>query len=102
MDLKTYTEPAGAAAKLAKTLGIPPALVSQWTADAGARQIPAPRCLAIERATDGDVTCEEMRPDVVWVRVKDRRWPHPKGRPLVDLSAPPPAEPEPKPTQAAA
>ena len=88
MDLKTYTEPAGAAAKLAKTLGIPPALVSQWTADAGARQVPSARCVAIERATDGAVTCEEMRPDVVWVRVKDRRWPHSKGRPLVDLSAP--------------
>ena len=32
----------------------------------------------------GDCTCEAMRPDVSWVRIKDKDWPHPKGRPLVD------------------
>lgn len=88
MDLKTYTEPAGAAAKLAKLLDVPPALISQWTADERPRQVPAPRCVAIELATDGAVTCEEMRPDVLWVRMRDRKWPHPKGRPLVDLRIP--------------
>lgn len=92
MDLKTYTEPAGAAAKLAKLLEVPPALISQWTADEKPRQVPAPRCVAIELATDGTVTCEEMRPDVLWVRMRDRKWPHPKGRPLVDLRIPKPAQ----------
>jgi DNA-binding transcriptional regulator YdaS (Cro superfamily) len=89
MDLKTYTEPAGAAAKLAKALGIAPALISQWTTEKEPRQVPAPRCVAIEAETAGAVTCEEMRPDVLWVRVKDRKWPHPKGRPLIDLSQQP-------------
>jgi DNA-binding transcriptional regulator YdaS (Cro superfamily) len=41
-------------------------------------------CVAAEGATDGAVTCEELRPDVAWVRIKDKSWPHPHGRPLVD------------------
>lgn len=87
MNLKTFTDQPGAASRLAKTLGIPAALVSQWTADKDARQVPIPRCPAIERATAGAVSCEELRPDVAWVRVKDRKWPNPAGRPLVDHMA---------------
>lgn len=41
-------------------------------------------CVAVESATDGVVTCEDLRPDVRWVRIKDKAWPHPQGRPLVD------------------
>lgn len=85
MDLKTYTATPGAASRLAKRLSIPPALVSQWTATQEPRPIPLPRCIEIERETAGAVTCEEMRPDAAWVRVRDRKWPHPKGRPLVNL-----------------
>lgn len=43
-------------------------------------------CPEIERASDGAVTCESLRADVDWVRIKDATWPHPKGRPLVDYS----------------
>lgn len=52
----------------------------------------------LERATAGAVTCEEMRPDVRWHRVRDRKWPNPAGRPLIDVSA---AAPTAQPTEAA-
>ena len=43
-------------------------------------------CALIERATAGVVTCKELRPDIRWRRVKDAAWPHPKGRPLIDVA----------------
>lgn len=54
----------------------------------GRRQTPAERCPDIERATKGSVTCEQLRPDVSWQRVRDKAWPHPKGRPCIDVAAP--------------
>lgn len=50
--------------------------------------IPPGRCPAIERALDARVTCEELRPDVRWLRVPDPAWPHPQGRPCIDVAAP--------------
>ncbi len=44
-------------------------------------------CAAVELATDGKVTCEEQRPDLDWSRIKDKAWPHPKGRPVHDVAA---------------
>ena len=66
MDLNTYLEQGekGAAALLAKQIGVTPVLVSQWRT--GTRQVPAERCVDIERATGGVVRCEELRPDVDW------------------------------------
>lgn len=64
MKLKTYLRRKGAAAKLAKALGVSPVLISQWRA--GTRQVPAARCPSIERETGGRVRCEELRPDVDW------------------------------------
>jgi DNA-binding transcriptional regulator YdaS (Cro superfamily) len=61
---------------------ISPQAVHKW-----GESVPEDRCPAIEYATEGAVTCDELRPDVSWVRVKDKDWPHPKGRPLVDHSA---------------
>lgn len=69
----------------AKTLNISPGRLSHWRA--GTEQLPAFRCPAIERATVGSVACEELRPDVQWVRIPDKTLPHPKGRPLVDHTA---------------
>jgi DNA-binding transcriptional regulator YdaS (Cro superfamily) len=65
MDLSTYLKPAGAAAKLARLLGVPPAMVSQWKH--GTRSIPVHVCVQIEDITGGLVTCEEMLPDVDWL-----------------------------------
>lgn len=54
--------------RLALELGAPQSLISQWFN--GRRQIPAKRCPAIEKATGGAVTCEEMRPDVDWAYLR--------------------------------
>ena len=65
MTLKTYTSnKRGKAAELAKKLGVPTVLISQWAN--GVRQIPAERCPEIEKATLGIVRCEELRPDIDW------------------------------------
>lgn len=48
--------------ELAEEINAPAALISQWKN--GSRQVPAERCIDIERATDGAVTCEELRPDL--------------------------------------
>jgi DNA-binding transcriptional regulator YdaS (Cro superfamily) len=85
MKLNEYLEDRGAVNQLATAIHVPAALVSQWKT--GARPVPEDRCPAIEHATEGAVTCEELRPDVSWVRVPDATWPHPGGRPLVDHAA---------------
>lgn len=88
MDLKTYIKTAerGAAARVAEHVGVHPVMVSQWAS--GTKPVPAERCPAIERATEGAVKADEMRADVVWVRIPDPDWPHPQGRPCIDAAAP--------------
>ena len=73
----------GGTSAVANICGVKAPSVSEWRT----RGIPADRCSAIERATSGAVTCEELRPDVSWVRIPDPDWPHPQGRPLVDHTA---------------
>lgn len=76
----------GGVAELARAVGVSAPAAHQWRT--GARAIPADRCPAIERATAGRVTCEELRPDVRWARLPDAAWPHPAGRPCIDVAAP--------------
>ncbi|WP_410055240.1 transcriptional regulator [Providencia rettgeri] len=65
MTLKTYTSnKRGKATELAKKIGVPVTLISQWAN--GVRQIPAERCPEIEKATAGVVRCEDLRPDIDW------------------------------------
>lgn len=52
----------GGLSELARVLGVSSPTVSQWRT--GTRRVPAERCPAIERATKGAVTCEELRPDL--------------------------------------
>ena len=52
------------------------------------RGIPPERCPAIERATQGAHTVEALRPDVAWSRIADPSWPHPAGRPVIDVARP--------------
>lgn len=61
----------GGASQLARSLRVSPPSVSQWIS--GRRQVPAERCPAIERATGGAVTCEELRPDVDWAYLRGTR-----------------------------
>jgi DNA-binding transcriptional regulator YdaS (Cro superfamily) len=89
MDLKTYVQelPRGTMGEFAEKARVLRVLLSQWTADENPRQVPVDRCPDIERASDGVVTCEEMRPDVRWHRVADVDWVwHPEGRPLLEVA----------------
>lgn len=49
------------AAELARAIGVPPVLISQWKNDV--RQVPIERCVPIEKATAGAVTRRDLRPD---------------------------------------
>lgn len=84
MDLKSYVSERGRQTSLAAIIKVAPQLVWQWAS--GARPVPDDRCPAIELASGGAVTCEEMRADVRWHREPDASWPHPAGRPLIDIA----------------
>lgn len=69
MNLNEYLSANGRTAKkLAVDIGVCAPLISQWRS--GSRSIPAERCPAIERATGGAVTCEDLRPDVDWAYLR--------------------------------
>ncbi len=63
MNLDTYLTEVESGVSLAAKLSIPPPLLSLWRS--GARTVPAERCPQIERATNGAVSCEELRPDLI-------------------------------------
>lgn len=54
----------GSQKALAALLNVTKSAVSQWR-DEG-RRVPAEHCPLIERATNGEVRCEDLRPDVAW------------------------------------
>ncbi|MCL2656846.1 MAG: helix-turn-helix domain-containing protein [Betaproteobacteria bacterium] len=58
----------GGPSKAAATLNVTIQAVCFWRD--GKRRLPAERCPAIERATGGAVTCEELRPDVDWAYLR--------------------------------
>lgn len=90
MRLSEYIgETRGALSALCGVIGAHSPDVSRWASST--RPVPPDRCPAIERATGGKVTCEELRPDVRWQRVPDPAWPHPAGRPCIDVARPAPA-----------
>lgn len=60
MHLKEYTDKHTQIA-LAKSIGAAPSFVNQWVKDA--RPVPPIFCVAIESATNGQVTRQELRPD---------------------------------------
>jgi DNA-binding transcriptional regulator YdaS (Cro superfamily) len=69
MKLDTYLERHGAGAELARYLKVNHVMVSQWRY--GIKQVPAERCPDIEAATQGEVTCEELRSDVSWAVLRN-------------------------------
>ena len=69
MDLNTFLSSPGSAVELARAIKVAPSLISQWKT--GFRPIPAERCPAIERATNGAVRCEDLRPDVDWAYLRN-------------------------------
>ena len=63
MDLKTYlADPARSQTEFARRLGVSQGLVWQWID--GRTRITAERAIQIERATDGVVSRQELRPDL--------------------------------------
>lgn len=52
---------------LAKEIDELPQTVSNWLRRGS---VPAEHCPAIERATSGEVTCEQLRPDVDWAYLR--------------------------------
>jgi DNA-binding transcriptional regulator YdaS (Cro superfamily) len=54
----------GSQAAMAARLEVSQPTISEWLR--GDRRVPAERCPQIERATEGAVRCEELRPDVAW------------------------------------
>ena len=62
MELKAWlAEKHGRSMALARDIDVPPSFVSKMAS--GEKAIPAEHCKAIERFTNGKVTCQEMRPD---------------------------------------
>lgn len=62
----------GRGAALASAIGVSPVLVSQWST--GPRVPPIERCVPIERATAGQVSRRDLRPDDyldIWPELAD-------------------------------
>jgi len=73
----------GSQANLARMVGVLPAAVFQWIKKT--RPIPNDKCPAIEKACNAVVACEDLLPDLNWIRIPDPSWPHPGGRPVLDF-----------------
>lgn len=84
--LNTAIALAGSAAKFAEIIGVSQSAPHMWLAR---KSVPAEHFPAIERATEGAVTCEQLAGEggAAWARIKDAAWPwHPKGRPVLDVT----------------
>lgn len=53
----------GRGVQLATSIGVSPVLISQWSGGPRPRVPPIERCVPIERATGGQVTRADLRPD---------------------------------------
>lgn len=65
MQINDYVATVEPAARLAQKIGVTPGFISQIVS--GHRRAPVERCTAIEKATDGNVTRRELRPDDWWL-----------------------------------
>ena len=54
----------GSASARAARLGLTKGAISQWKGEG--KKVPADHCPEIEKATNGKVRCEDLRPDVDW------------------------------------
>ncbi len=65
--IERAAEIVGNKAVLSRAVGVQPPTLQQWIK--GTRPIPIQKCNAIERATDGQVTRKDLRPDdwhLIW------------------------------------
>lgn len=73
MDIATFLAERGAQATLAKALSVSPTFVNQWRS--GSRPVPLEYCSAIERATSGAVTRQDLRPHdyhLIWPELAEQ------------------------------
>ena len=82
--LQTAAFAAGGQSALAQAIGLADRR-QVWPWFRG-RRVPLEHCPAIEFHTG--VACEQLRPDVAWMRVPDPGWPTTKGRPGPDFFGP--------------
>jgi len=86
MNLNAWTgEQRGRSLWLANALGVTPPVVSDWCT--GKKQVPLERCVAIERATGGEVSRRDLRPDDwqdIWPELADLQSPAPAQHPPAD------------------
>lgn len=73
MKLKDFLnkEGRGSSAALARKINVPPVLITQWKK--GIQRVPADKCLLIECATNRQVRCEDLRPDIPWFVIRDSK-----------------------------
>lgn len=80
-----FEYPTAARAQLAQAIGLNEQYLYQVLT--GRRKAPPERCPALEMASAGKLTCEQLRPDLAWHRISDESWPwHQSGRPLLDVA----------------
>lgn len=60
----------GGLSAAARQFGVTPWAVSKWR-----QRVPAERCIAIEKATNRHVRCEDLRPDIDWAYLRDYSFP---------------------------
>lgn len=62
----------GTASALARAIGVADSSPGMWKQRG---RVPAEHCPSIEKATNGLVACEELRPDVAWDVLRKKRKP---------------------------
>lgn len=67
MNLETYLQ-TRKQIELARVLGVTQGAVHQWAS--GVTKVAVARCIQIEKATQGEVRCEDLRPDVDWAYLR--------------------------------
>ena len=60
----------GSKIALANKLGVKQQYISNWIHRD--KQIPSDFCIPIEKATDCQITCEELRPDIDWAYLRNQ------------------------------
>lgn len=73
MKLKLYLSVRGRQSQIAQATGLAPAYI--WQIANGVRPAPVVHCLAIENATNGEVSRIDLRPDdwrLIWPELVDR------------------------------
>lgn len=70
MNAKEIITKLGGPTIVAASLGITSQAISLW---ASKNKIPAERCPELELLSQGTIKCEEMRPDVKWWVLREKR-----------------------------